>query len=182
MTESFQEGDLAALVRTGVTPNIFTPQNSSDADPELYAKAVGAAYGEQDVNIWSEPSTVATSSAMQQALYLNRGEGSLSGGAKNLILEKASSRNGGIVEEEDESGGASHVVKSATFNQLVLWLLSAESDSHFRNIFFATLYSFASPQQFIAKVEQRYTTPPGVPKLDQSMLNFRYFSLFFQYF
>lgn len=150
-------------MRLGVTPTIFSQVAPVDeVDPEIHAKSVGTAYGEQDVNIWSEPSTIVTSSAMQQAHYL-RGDGASSPvGTKNLILEKASK-----IDSDDESGTASHIVKSATFNQLVLWLLSAESDSHFRNVFFVTLYSFASPQQFIAKVEQRYTTPPGVPKLDQ---------------
>lgn len=163
LTETFREGDLASLIRLGVTPTIFNQGAPEESDPEVHAKSVGTAYGEQDVNIWSEPSTIATSSAMQQALYL-RGEGISTVGGKNLILEKASK-----IDSDDESSGATHIVKSATFNQLVLWLLSAESDSHFRNVFFVTLYSFASPQQFIAKVEQRYTTPPGVPKLDQGM-------------
>ena len=137
---------------------IFSHVASDEIDPEIHTKSVATAYGDQDVNIWSEPSTISTSSAMQQAHYL-RGDGTA---VRNLILEKASK-----IDSEDESGSATHIVKSATFNQLVLWLLSAESDSHFRNIFFVTLYSFASPQQFITKVEQRYTTPPGVPKLDQ---------------
>jgi hypothetical protein len=169
MAESLLDGDLQNLVRLGITRSLFDAPNVSDHDPELEAVIEGANLTEQDVNIWNEPSTIASSSSMLQANYLN--PSSLSSSVtRNLILEKlhsGASTSSSSEDDVDASSGHTHTVKAATFNQLVLWLLSSASDSHFRHTFFATLYGFTTPQQFIAKVEQRYTTPTGLPKLDQ---------------
>jgi hypothetical protein len=165
MMEALQDGDLQNLIRLGVTRAMFDDPTSNDPDPELEAIIEGANLAEQDVNIWNEPSTIASSSSMLQANYLNPAASS-GNSTRNLILEKLHS--GASAEDDGEgSSGRTHTVKAATFNQLVLWLLSSESDSHFRHTFFATLMGFTTPQQFIAKVEQRYSTPPGLPKLDQ---------------
>ena len=180
--EDLRLGDLQNLVRIGITPTLFshTTPNSDDPDPELEAVSEDASTpAVHDVNIWSEPSTIVTSSSMAQANYLNMSTHSFGGGApKNLIFETlhhhhshATQSGTGILNGEDglepDLGSQTHVVKAATFNQLVLWLLSTDSDSHFRRVFFGTLFSFATPQQFITKIEQRYTTPAGLPKLDQ---------------
>ena len=194
--EDIRHGDLQNLVRLGITPTLFAHDSptSYDPDPEMEAVTEGASnLADQDVNIWSEPSTIVTSSSMAQANYLNMHASFAFGGGgapKNLIFETihhhhshaaaaavpaASTSSLGSIsailngEEgtDSENSTQTHIVKAATFNQLILWLLSTESDSHFRHVFFGTLHSFASPQQFIAKIEQRYTTPSGLPKLDQ---------------